>query len=97
MAQHQDLRVLHYDSWRDKPSTDTARDTIKKTSFKACSRRSFPLQTDQEQCHNLPAQHPTAGPNDHDLQRIRAGGPGFRHPQEDLASALSEYVVSATG
>ena len=40
MTQQQDLRSFHHDSRRDKPSTDTARNTIKKISFKPPGRRS---------------------------------------------------------
>lgn len=45
MAQYQDLDIkisasFHHDSRRDKPSNDTARVTIRKTSFRPTSRRS---------------------------------------------------------
>jgi hypothetical protein len=39
MAQHQDLRVLPPRLPRGKPSTDTARNMIRKTSFKPAGRR----------------------------------------------------------
>jgi hypothetical protein len=40
MAQHEDLASFHQASRRDKPSTDTARVTMRKISFKPTSRKS---------------------------------------------------------
>ena len=53
------LAVIEHGSRRDKPSTDTARDTIRKISFKPTGRRSSHLRTDPD----LPARHPNAGPS----------------------------------
>jgi hypothetical protein len=61
MAQHQDLASFQHDSRRDKPSTDTARDTIRKTSFKPASRRSSRLRPGQDRPGDVERQtEPTA-------------------------------------
>src|SRR2546430_9288006 len=39
---------FHHDSRRDKPSSDTARETMRKISFKPTSRRSSHLQSGQD-------------------------------------------------
>jgi hypothetical protein len=67
---------FHHASRRDRPSTDAARDTTRKISFKPTSRRSSHLQTDQ----HLPAPTPERGA-DRDLHGIYPGDAGFRRPQ----------------
>jgi hypothetical protein len=65
---------FHHASRRDKPSSDTARETIRKISFKPASRRSSHLQSGQDRpgaCRTL----------DRALQGLCPGGTGFRHPQ----------------
>jgi hypothetical protein len=56
---------FHHDSCRDKPSTDTARDTIRKTGFKPTSRRSSHLRPGQDRPGRLPnarlSRSPSAG------------------------------------
>ena len=67
---------FHHDSRRDNPSSDTARETIRKISFKPTSRRSsHPLPSLPAAGHGM---KPTRAP-----QGICPGGIGFRHPQEN--------------
>jgi hypothetical protein len=65
---------FHHASRRDKPSSDTARETIRKISFKPTSRRSSHLRSGQDRpgaCRTL----------DRALQGLCPGSIGFRHPQ----------------
>ena len=68
---------FHHVSRRDKPSSDTARETIRKISFKPTSRRSSHLRSGQDRpgaCRTL----------QRGLQGLCPGGAGFRHPQDRL-------------
>ena len=65
---------LHHASRRDKPSSDTARETIRKISFKPASRRSSHLRSGRDRpgaCRTL----------DRALQGLCPGGTSFRHSQ----------------
>jgi hypothetical protein len=67
---------FHHASRRDKPSSDTARETIRKISFKPTSRRSSHLRSGQDR----PGARRTL---DRALQGLCPGGTGFRHPQAE--------------
>ena len=65
---------FHHASRRDKPSSDTARETIRKISFKPTSRRSSHLRSGRDRpgaCRTL----------DRALQGLCPGGTSFRHSQ----------------
>jgi hypothetical protein len=62
--------AFHHDSRRDKPSSDTTRDAMRKISFRPTSRRSSHPQQGQHR----PAPRRTQ-------RDIRPGGIGFRHLQ----------------
>jgi hypothetical protein len=62
---------------RDKPSTDTARDTIRK-SASSQQAEDHPISGPAKTC---PPGTRTRDRANHDLQSICPGGAGFRHPQ----------------
>ena len=70
---------FHHASRRDKPGSDTARETIRKISFKPTSRRSSHLRSGQDR----PGAYRTL---QRALQGLCPGGAGFRHPQERNAA-----------
>jgi quinol monooxygenase YgiN len=90
IAQHQNLGILPPRlSRRDKPGSDTARATIRKTSLKPASRRSSHAQQGQD----LPATCQAQGRVAHIGGRICPGGTGFRHPQGCNAYRFSQDVA----
>jgi hypothetical protein len=76
---------FHHDSRRDHPSSDTARETIRKISFKPTSRRSsHPVSSLPAAGHGMkPARAP---------QGICPGGIGFRHPHHRLGPFHGRFV-----
>src|SRR6266567_2390424 len=85
---------FHHASRRDKPSSDTARETIRKISFKPTSRRSSHLRSGQDR----PGAYRTL---DRALQGLCPGGTGFRHPQvtapPDLPARIPPYAPQTDG
>src|SRR5690242_5241975 len=65
---------FHHASRRDKLSSDTARETIRKISFKPTNRRSSHLRPGHDRPGACRTLHRT-------LQGLCPGGAGFRHPQ----------------
>ena len=74
---------FHHDSRRDKPSSATTRDAMRKISFKPTSRRSSHPQQGQHRPAPLRTQ-----------RGIRPGGTGFRHPHVSPGTACGWDVQS---
>ena len=80
---------FHHDARRDSLSSDTARETIRKISFKPTSRQSSHPPPGR---HRLPAQVPDAAPSRRREKYICPGGISFRHVQ-----ASRNYQLTADG
>ena len=96
MAQHQDLSFLPPRLPPRQPSTDTARVTTRKISFKPTSRRSSHASPNQD----LPARHRSRDRADGVPQSICPGVAGFRHPHVDGGPGggrVSDHRAAAEG
>src|SRR5690242_3737526 len=80
---------FHHASRRDKLSSDTARETIRKISFKPTNRRSSHLRPDHDRPGSCRTLHRA-------LQGLCPGGAGFRH-LHDAATRPSPPISAAGG
>ncbi len=90
---------FHHASRRDKPSSDTARETIRKISFKPTSRRSSHLRSGQDRpgaCRTLHRALPVFAQVAQVVGTLRPAGPDSA-PRRPAGGALLPYPPPGNG